>query len=873
MVSHAAHIAAAAIALLAPAALLAQTLTRTTRLGKDSVTIVASNGYKANAFHRFLFGDNYRDIWATTIRVPVLDLREFGGGLTALKTGGSRQTINLRLKSKDGSMYVFRPVYKSVVDLPSFFKGTVVWRIVLDERSAQHPAGATVTPTLLSAAGVLRPGMRLAVMPDDSVLGKFRELFANSLGTFEDYPDDPEDGKTFADAQDIIDGQDLWEKLNQSASNQVDARTYLASRLVDILVNDNDRHAGQLKWARLTKDGLWTPIPRDRDKVFLSHDGFLYMFARKVKPTLVDFGARPGMASVIGEALEVDQRILFALPRPVWDSVAASLVQRLNDAVIDSALAEMPPEYAESTREIAKIVKGRRDLFPQIAREYYDFIHGRVLDLHATDENDRLAIVRHGDGKVSINLSSQSSDPYFTRTFDPAETAEIRVYLHNGDDVATVTGDAPISIKVRIIGGNGTNTFADSSSVGGSSNPTAFYEEGHTDGVHYEFEDVEDIDQVDATFIHFNRRPLHQAYGHHLRPAKDYGVYTQPVAGMSLDRTLGLTPRLGWFRQTFGFRKYPYATMIGADVSYATSVGRYQVRAFADKRFESSDFHLSFDGEMQGFAMTEFRGFGNTIPDLQGSFYDVRMTQWNARPSFGLAFGPFSDVSIGPVVRYTKTDSSANRFISQLEPYGFRTFGQMGAELRFRYDSRPPDTVRINDGQAIGKSHDPRYWGALDLSGATYPAMWDVQSTYSSVAAYGRTYLTLPLPLEPMIALRGGGKKLYGDFPFFDAAFLGYTESLRTEIRQRYAGDASLYGSAEIRVPIARFPLFLPWNTGLIGFSDIGRVYFKGDSPGGWHRINGGGIWLGLVMPGVGLTFYVTDDPSHRTMLNFGFAF
>ena len=38
-----------------------------------------------------------------------------------------------------------------------------------------------------------------------------------------------------------------------------------------------------------------------------------------------------------------------------------------------------------------------------------------------------------------------------------AETREIRVYLHGGNDTALVTGDVDTSIPVRIIGGNGSN--------------------------------------------------------------------------------------------------------------------------------------------------------------------------------------------------------------------------------------------------------------------------------------------------------------------------------------------------------------------------------------------------------------------------------
>ena len=61
---------------------------------------------------------------------------------------------------------------------------------------------------------------------------------------------------------------------------------------------------------------------------------------------------------------------------------------------------------------------------------------------------------------------------------------------------------------------------------------------------------------------------------------------------------------------------------------------------------------------------------------------------------------------------------------------------------------------------------------------------------------------------------------------------------------QRYAGDASLYATAELRVPIAKFSLLLPLNVGLLGTGDIGRVYVSGDSPDGWHNAFGAGFWV-----------------------------
>ncbi|MGH7524757.1 MAG: hypothetical protein ACREK8_10655, partial [Gemmatimonadales bacterium] len=54
----------------------------------DSVMIAAGPHYAASGFHRSLLGGAYRDLWITPIKVPVLNLHTFAGGLRPVKEGG-----------------------------------------------------------------------------------------------------------------------------------------------------------------------------------------------------------------------------------------------------------------------------------------------------------------------------------------------------------------------------------------------------------------------------------------------------------------------------------------------------------------------------------------------------------------------------------------------------------------------------------------------------------------------------------------------------------------------------------------------------------------------------------------------------------------
>jgi outer membrane protein assembly factor BamA len=151
--------------------------------------------------------------------------------------------------------------------------------------------------------------------------------------------------------------------------------------------------------------------------------------------------------------------------------------------------------------------------------------------------------------------------------------------------------------------------------------------------------------------------------------------------------------------------------------------------------------------------------------------------------------------------------------------------------------------------------------------------MWDARSAYQEISAAARAHLRLPVLTHPVLAVRAGGGKLFGDFPYFDAAFLGGSHSLRTEHRQRYAGDAMIHGTTELRVPIAKLPLILPLDIGALGFVDVGRVYLEGDSPGGWHKGAGAGFWVGVVRPETGINVTITNNPDRRVLTQLGFVF
>ena len=328
--------------------------------GTHTATVAAGTRYQSGTVRRFFLGDTYRDLWSTPITVPVLDLRTFAGGLTPTKLGGSKQTKSLRFKASNGCEFVFRPVDKDGLNLPEGYDHTIVSSLARDQVSALHPAGAMVADVLLTAAGVLHPTPILTVMPDDPLLGKFRKDFAGRLGMIEPYPTVPENCPGFAGALEIIDSDSLQVLLDADQREQVDARAYLTARLVDMFMNDWDRHPGNWEWARMEPEGRWQPIARDRDRVMTTYGGIPAVFG-EMMPQVIRFQKTyPRMTGLTYNSIDLDNRLLSGLEASAFDSIAVYLVGRFTNAVIDSALRAMPHEYRDAAPEARAKLMSRR---------------------------------------------------------------------------------------------------------------------------------------------------------------------------------------------------------------------------------------------------------------------------------------------------------------------------------------------------------------------------------------------------------------------------------------------------------------------------------------------------------------------------------
>jgi Omp85 superfamily domain len=799
-------------------------------------TVVIGQKYKAGPIHRCLWGSDYRDLYTTPVALPVLDLSSYAGGLRPTRPLGHGETQALGFKGADGKDYTFRPILKDPTGhLPTDLRETVARKVLLDQMSSGHPAGHVVAPGLLNPTHILHNEPQLVVMPDDPALGEYQQEFANVVGNIEEWGGSPGFGGT----TETIDGEEMWKRLRESPEVRADSRAFLKARLLDQFMGDWDRNRGQFRWGKLRDQKLWQPIPEDRDQAFVRFEGFVNWLLRPQLPLVVKFG--PEYSSVRGltyDGWDVDKRILADLEWPAWEEVAKELQGELSDEVIEAAARRQPPEfYAKDGPRLVAALKARRDGLPAQAKRFYRYINVDV-DVFCTDVHERVDARRLENGDLELSVRAASiedeplGEPYFVRHFDAKLTQEVRVYLFGGNDKVVVTGGHRGGVLLRVVGGEGVDVLDDS--AGGGTRFSAAQDHSESYRV------------AAGPGTHWDRRaypPPPPNKNADWIPARDWGRVTGPLFQASFGSDYGVL--IGGSLNTigYGFRKDPWSDKQSLKLLYSTKETGVRGTYLGQFRFENSPLRLGIAALGSNIEIGHFYGEGNaTAFSGDENPYKLQQDRYELEPA--LIYGPSAnlDISLGFVAKHDRTDPRDNPVLNAGPFYGQENFTQLGASARFRFDA--------TDHLAL-----PRKGVLVTGTGRFYPAVSDVTEAFGEVHGEARVYMATRGERGITLTLNAGGQKVFGTHPFFESAFLGGKtpfsllepgggSAVRGLPAQRYAGDGSAYGGADLYLPITKAFLFVPGQLGLMGFYDIGRVFLDGESSDKWHHGAGGGLFF-----------------------------
>jgi hypothetical protein len=375
-----------------------------------------------------------------------------------------------------------------------------------------------------------------------------------------------------------------------------------------------------------------------------------------------------------------------------------------------------------------------------------------------------------------------------------------------------------------VVGGGGEDELRDEGRPGGR---TALYDDDPDDPLE------------GGPDTHIDRRPfdapepserfaVHKlGYDRH----RDWGA-TRSLFSPALDFREGAGLILGggttW--TDYGFRHMPYESRLSITGLVSTKTGGLGVDARYERWLENEPVAVRAHARATQFEAVRFYGYGNDTPSLPED--DALILRDEATVELALAVQtPEWHASIGPVARYL------DPAVPAANPAGP---GLPGTAALFEAGGRARAGLELVDDASL-----PTRGVRLDLEAIGFPASGDQTDSWARAGAEVRGYIAAPVLTRPVLAVRVGGTRAWGEFPVHGAPRVGGSQTVRGYRWQRFAGDAAAYGGVELRVPLFRANLYLArGRLGVIGLADAGRVWVDGESAGDWHTGHGAGLFF-----------------------------
>ena len=814
--------------------------------GKDSITVAVAPEYNdVSAFHRFFLGESYRKLWATPVKIRIADLQKEKGGLKVVKLGGGMQTRSLRLVDPTGKEWALRTIQKYPEQgLPAGLKATIAKDIVQDQVSTNHPFGALVVPTLAEALGLAYATPELIYVGDDPALGAYQKEFANAPYLLEPRsPFEEDTDNTFK----------VQRKIQEDNDTRADQKLMLRARMLDFVLGDWDRHEDNWRWQEKKDkekgETLYVPVPKDRDKVFYKTSGaFPWVLNHQwLKTHLQPYsGTIRDVDHWSFNERYLDRYFLNELEEKDWKEAAAFVQDKLTPVVINAAFRKMPDTiYKLNGAELTKDFSSRLKQLDSLTLHYYKFLSTNV-DVPASDKKEHFDIenLENGDVKVkvyNINKEGKKGRLVYDREFDKEVTKEVRLFGIGGDDVFEVKGETKSPIKVRLIGGQGTDQFKIAEK---NNNRPFIYDDSREQNI---------LPEKGTARLRLDRDTAVNYFD------KNSFIYDRTGVLFNLNYNIdqGLQIGLGYVIEKQGFQKKPYATKHEFWANYSTGRQSFILDYLGDfkKAIGKNDIlvHANLLGPNN---LSNFFGLGNNTKFIDtDDLFDEDVEEREDGVSYYRNRYDYLNADVRLSRKLTKAFKVEAGFIGS-----FYTSSFAGNEERFFHDynlAHPEEEIfsrKFYGGLVAGWAYDTRdniaiptkgvYWKTSVIGQQRIDKMAD---RYASLTTEFRFFVN-PGKSGLVIANRIGAGSVIGDPAFFQKMQIGGVNSLRGFNSKRFTGNTMLYHNLDLRLKLFNFTSYLvPGTVGVIGFNDLGRVWEKDEKSGVWHQGFGGGLY---VLPG-----------------------
>jgi hypothetical protein len=827
-----------------------------------------------------LWGERYRELYGKDVEFKVADLDTLYGGLKPIIAGGGHQTVSLRVKDSLDREYNLRRIKKSALqyiqavafkDKPveEQFENTIAEDLLKDLYTASHPFAFLAVPTLSAAIDVNYTNPEIFYLPKQKGLERYNAVHGGDVYMIEERPEENWLGRNnFGKANhDIVSTAGMFERLRRDEKYSLNEEAYVRARIFDMLIGDWDRHQDQWRWAEVEDEEgnrTFEPIPRDRDQVFSNYDGAFFGTLRALAGFSKQFGV---YGKDIGDvkwfniaAIGLDRELTQNVGKETWMKQAKFIQDNLTDDVIIEAFSKLPPETrGEVTESIIENLKGRRENLLKITERYYNHM-ATLAVVTGTDKDDLIEIERLDNSQTRIIISrlkdGKKADLVSDKVYKKEETEEIWIYGLDDDDIFEIKGNPKGElIFLRVIGGHNNDIYRVTENSGRKvkiydhkSRPNTIESKGNAK---IRFRDNYEQNTFDKDKKTFTSGTITPGFGYNPDDGFKVGIQSSFIE-------YGFKRNPFTSRHTFGAGYY-FATS-GFDLKYqgefALILGNYNLRVGA--YFSSPN------------SSNNFFGFGNETEN----FDDVLDLDYN-RTRIGKIGAEFGFVRKSPFGSYfgymanfegIKVDDTEGRYITEdfvpRDPDFFERKYFGGVEGTYRYES-----YDNNLNPTRGMKFETVLGGKVNIE--------DTDSNFGYFKPYLKFYNALTRDRKLVLNSRVQAQFNIGDdYEFYQAATLGGSTGLRGYRMQRFTGKTAFATGGDLRYSFDQFKTsFLPFQIGIFGGYDLGRVWARNENSDIWHDSYGGGFWVNSAEAVSGTFSLFTGDEGLRFSFGFGLRF
>jgi hypothetical protein len=319
---------------------------------------------------------------------------------------------------------------------------------------------------------------------------------------------------------------------------------------------------------------------------------------------------------------------------------------------------------------------------------------------------------------------------------------------------------------------------------------------------------------------------------------RDYGYDWKFAPWFAINPDLGLFVGGGPILYRHGYRSDPYIYRMQLRAGFATVPQKGKVDYLGEFTSVVPGALFRTSALFSQIEVLNFYGAGNetTRGDslYDADYYKARQLQVVLASSVVVRTGRAGTLDFGLGFKHVRPTLTSGTLVADTAPLGLsQEVWYFSLDTRWTGDWRDAAT-------------SPRSGILASVGLSAVKPFWSGYRTFERLSADFRWYVT-PLDGPVTLALRAGGEKIWGTFPYYESAFLGGSANLPGFEAQRFAGDGSLYAAAEARLALSSFMLLVPIDMGVTGVGGTGRVFVSGETSSKWHGTAGGGLWFSFI--------------------------